>query len=321
MSGKKIALLLGIILLVSATFWPFTSTAQIREEYYSEQTGHYIRDDFYQKYFSAENPLKVYGYPITDQFTSQAAGLMVQYFQRARFELHPENPPSQRVIVSPLGLYMLDINLIKPLNNLPPKHPACRYFSETDYQICYSFLNFFDENGGLEQFGFPISEIVEVDGRVVQYFERARFEWHPEFAPGQRVTLTNIGQLVFNQTEDPGLLIGSAKPAIPSNISDLKVRAFPGRATLAPNENQTIYAVVLDQQWRPVQNAEVNLTITFANQEEIQLVQLTNVSGIAEFTFAQNNKPIGIVKVDVQVIYGAKVKFIEKFTRTSYRNW
>jgi peptidoglycan/xylan/chitin deacetylase (PgdA/CDA1 family) len=32
----------------------------------------------------------------------------------------------------------------------------------------------------LPLFGYPISEEFEEDGYVVQYFERARFEWHPE---------------------------------------------------------------------------------------------------------------------------------------------
>ena len=29
-------------------------------------------------------------------------------------------------------------------------------------------------------FGYPISGEITENGRTVQYFERARFEWHPE---------------------------------------------------------------------------------------------------------------------------------------------
>jgi hypothetical protein len=50
------------------------------------------------------------------------------------------------------------------------------------------FLRFWQQTGGLEVYGYPISEeVTEVsptDGRLytVQYFERNRFEYHPEHA-------------------------------------------------------------------------------------------------------------------------------------------
>ena len=50
------------------------------------------------------------------------------------------------------------------------------------------FLKFWQENGGLAIFGYPISEefpeVSATDGKTytVQYFERNRFEYHPEFA-------------------------------------------------------------------------------------------------------------------------------------------
>ena len=50
------------------------------------------------------------------------------------------------------------------------------------------FLNYWQTYGGLAQFGYPLTdEIAEVsptDGKTytVQYFERARFEFHPEFS-------------------------------------------------------------------------------------------------------------------------------------------
>lgn len=33
--------------------------------------------------------------------------------------------------------------------------------------------------GARSAYGYPISEEVVEDGRTVQYFERARLEWHP----------------------------------------------------------------------------------------------------------------------------------------------
>jgi L,D-transpeptidase-like protein len=42
------------------------------------------------------------------------------------------------------------------------------------------FLSFWRERGGVLIFGYPLSEEIVEDGRIVQYFERARFEYHPD---------------------------------------------------------------------------------------------------------------------------------------------
>jgi hypothetical protein len=56
------------------------------------------------------------------------------------------------------------------------------FFSKTNHHLSgrAGFLNYWRENGGVLVFGYPISEEIIEDGRVVQYFERARFEYHPE---------------------------------------------------------------------------------------------------------------------------------------------
>lgn len=57
----------------------------------------------------------------------------------------------------------------------------CRYFIETGHYVCDEFLQFFETRGGIEIFGFPISEAFEdpARGLRLQYFQRARLEWHP----------------------------------------------------------------------------------------------------------------------------------------------
>src|SRR5688572_1313075 len=63
-----------------------------------------------------------------------------------------------------------------------------RFFPETGFTVPAVFLKHWDANGGLPVFGFPISEARTeknlTDGKeyLVQYFERNRFEHHPEFA-------------------------------------------------------------------------------------------------------------------------------------------
>jgi len=62
-----------------------------------------------------------------------------------------------------------------------------RYFPDTQHSLNWGFRTFWQNNGGLAQFGFPVEEehieLLPNDTmpRAVQRFERARFEYHPEF--------------------------------------------------------------------------------------------------------------------------------------------
>src|SRR5437868_2422554 len=65
---------------------------------------------------------------------------------------------------------------------------ACRTFVETGKSVCGAFMTYWNTHGGLAQQGYPISEqfneVSDINGQPykVQYFERAVFEQHPEFA-------------------------------------------------------------------------------------------------------------------------------------------
>ena len=52
------------------------------------------------------------------------------------------------------------------------------YFWETGYWVDPLFHDYWERNGGLAIFGFPLSERFAVSGQNIQYFERARFERH-----------------------------------------------------------------------------------------------------------------------------------------------
>lgn len=80
---------------------------------------------------------------------------------------------------------------------------TCQDFSETGFKVCGRFLEYWKANGGLAQQGFPISgEFKERqapppagDGKeyTVQYFQRARFELHPENKAPYDVLLGLLG--------------------------------------------------------------------------------------------------------------------------------
>lgn len=63
-----------------------------------------------------------------------------------------------------------------------------RYFEQTGHRLAAPFANYWQTHGGLAQFGYPITgQIKETEPgtnklRLVQYFERNRFEYYPELA-------------------------------------------------------------------------------------------------------------------------------------------
>ncbi len=58
----------------------------------------------------------------------------------------------------------------------------CQYFAPTGQSACNQFLDFWNKYGGLSIFGYPISPELTENGHTVQYFERAKLEYHPENA-------------------------------------------------------------------------------------------------------------------------------------------
>src|SRR5689334_11420425 len=64
---------------------------------------------------------------------------------------------------------------------------AC--FAETGHCIGGRFAQYWQQNGGLPVFGYPLTDELSEQGRTVQYFERQRFELHSENAPPYDVLL------------------------------------------------------------------------------------------------------------------------------------
>jgi hypothetical protein len=140
-------------------------------------------------YWERNGGLPVFGYPIGDAHIETVEGTwtgIVQWFERDRLEDHGRDG----VLAGRLGARYLEL-IGRPWETLPiatPNHslPPCRYFGETHHSLCGVFLSYWVANGGLERFGYPISEPLDeiVEGRTyqVQYFERRRMEYHPENA-------------------------------------------------------------------------------------------------------------------------------------------
>jgi len=311
--SRPLVLLLALSLLL-ATGIP--AQAQAQDFRYFSETGHNVYGEFLHFYQQASNPLLIYGYPITEEFT-RSGGLRVQYFQRARFEYHPEMPAGRRVILTPLGtdsyIASTQINIYSPL--------SCRYFAATGYSVCFEFLQFFDTNGGVAQFGLPVSPFEYRDDTIVQYFENARLEWQPWREPGQRVVIADLGRIYFGKAgEDPGLL----PPSQPLNagteplVLSLQVRAFVSKAVAHSDDRQAVFIVVRDQRGKPIADANCTSNLTWPDQRTESALQHTDAAGVATISLAFTGQPEGrMVYADVSCTYNG----LQSATSTSFRIW
>jgi DMSO/TMAO reductase YedYZ molybdopterin-dependent catalytic subunit len=151
------------------------------------ETGHSISGEF-QTFWGQHGGLATFGYPLTEAFEED--GRTVQYFERQRFELHPENAAPWNVLLGLLGTEALDGGAHPPTE--PADGNTCDYHATTGHNACGRFREVW-QAGGLMIYGYPITEEFEEDGLTVQYFERARFEHHPTNQPPYDVLLGLLG--------------------------------------------------------------------------------------------------------------------------------
>lgn len=159
-------------------------------------------DGRFQEYWNGNGGLPVFGYPITPQRpevnrdTNQS--YQTQWFERNRFEAHPENSAPYDVLLGRLGAELLaqQGRGFEPANDAAPGR--CRMFEVGGQRqrVCDPFLAYWESHGlefdrrngtsydeSLALFGFPLTNPkMETnpngDTVLTQWFERARFEDH-----------------------------------------------------------------------------------------------------------------------------------------------
>ena len=180
------------------------------------ETGQCIRGPFLD-YWQANGGLARNGYPLTDErreVLEDGKEYTVQYFERVRLEYHPENEGTPyavllgqfgRRILSAAYAEIRDYRLYQQVTAPADPIPGQAYFPETGHNLGGRFLAYWRANGGLAQFGYPITEersdrLEDGNLYVTQYFERGRLEYHPENAgTPYEVLLGQFGREILRQ--------------------------------------------------------------------------------------------------------------------------
>lgn len=151
--------------------------------YYSE-TGQYLHGTF-RRYYEENGGTAIFGLPLTPIISD--GGLRVQYFERARFEVPVGHDATNEVSLTRIGSHF--VSQLSPEDLAQPpfagiSNPGADslYFAQTGHTISKRFRDFWQKNGGLPIFGFPLSEdffqAINGESIEVQYFERVRLEAH-----------------------------------------------------------------------------------------------------------------------------------------------
>jgi glucose/arabinose dehydrogenase len=205
------------------------------ESIYFPETGLTLSDEHgFLSYWRAHGGLAQFGYPRTPETreVNPANGrfYIVQWFERNRFEWHPENKGTPYEAL--LGLLGAQAVIGRegegPFARVADPRSAGRtYFPETGHTLSNSFKAYWEAHGGLALYGYPLSE--EFDERdpgsgqtyIVQYFERNRFEYHPENrGTDYEVLLGLLGNRIVGDPGTPDAPVASvATPlAVPAHL-------------------------------------------------------------------------------------------------------
>lgn len=224
---------IGMLLVVD-----MRAGVQAQEEFICfEQTG-YCMTGRIREFWEQNGGLPVFGYPIGPQHEEiiEEQAFEVQEFERNRLELHPENAQPYDVLLGRLGADRLEQDERDWTEEFPRSsaRTGCRFFPETGHNVCGVFLEYWRASGleidnqpgkseveNLALFGLPLSDAqpeMLSDGKqyVVQWFERARFESHPQNAPPYHVLLGLLGNEVrdFKLEHPAGTATPTAQPGV-----------------------------------------------------------------------------------------------------------
>lgn len=316
---------------------------------YFPATGHNVQGEFLA-FFNRYGGEAIFGLPRTEGFFQD--GLKVQYSQRARMEYHPRNPPYYQVQLSLLGDLLGHRMPPIPSFSIPvSNHPQRRYYPQTGHTLSYAFLLYFDSHGGLDISGYPITELLMEQGTVVQYFQRAKMEWHPENPVSHQIRLGNLGDEYITRTHLPSSyldpvppLTGPAAPTpevwttpTPANPppdypqptatvfvpplpipTDFRVPASVKYPITGQGGYQTVYVRVMDDWGQAVRDAAVEIVVHFRSGDQVFHANGTDASGFSSFTFSIGYPPPGYtVLVDVHATLGGRTTT----GRTSFIPW
>jgi hypothetical protein len=244
----------------------------------------------FRPYYNAKGGALVVGVAITPDLIED--GIRVQYFQNVRLEYHPQLPEGKQVF--PSSIRAIFANNATPCIRPQDVAPNAYYFD--CHSVRQEFLGFFNRQGGLQFFGYPISEMYISGAQVIQHFERASIVWNKSKPIEYQFGLLNLGSqwCSLNSKCQP---LGPAEPvaATPTFTLLLPTPAPKGLALKVLSEfplfdvktqRQTLKAWVTDQNGLPLSGVVVSFLVQYTVNSERYETPPSDKSGYAAVLLA-----------------------------------
>lgn len=204
--------------------------------------------DTFQPYWEQNGGLPVFGFATTaarpETNRDMGKQYLTQWVERNRLEHHPENAAPYTILLGRLGedrLLQLGVNWQALPRESGPKN-GCLWFAQTGHNVCdqegaIGFKTYWETHGlrtpalniyeqSLALFGLPLTEPrmeqnASGDRVLTQWFERARFEYHPSKPNQYKVLLGLLGNEVRGSNGGGG----GQEPACNASLVGTKVNA------------------------------------------------------------------------------------------------
>ncbi len=197
-----------------------------RKRSFFPQTNHWIGSPLLE-FWRRSGGAPILGFPLTDAFLQDDLGSgrhipndenktpIYQYFEKGRLEYHRERRSlPEYATLGGIDKYLFVIDRgnvglelagargyqFTPATRIDAPAAVYLWFTQTNHSLQEPFLSFWRQNLGNYMLGSPISEPFEETNpetgqrRLVQYFEKGRLEFRPEFAATRSaVIMGNVG--------------------------------------------------------------------------------------------------------------------------------
>jgi lipoprotein-anchoring transpeptidase ErfK/SrfK len=232
LGAGSVAMILAVIALLMSSLLPAMQASAQRSDgwappptVYIPETGHTL-DQLFLDLWRGAGGASSFGYPVTAEIT-EANGHVVQYLEYARFEYWPEGDENgNTVLLGKIGEELRPVTLQRsvasfkapskpePADNaaavesarqmkawLPVKAEkvdtagGAVYVEDTQHSVQGGFLTFWQNTGGAEYLGNPLTEEYSLSGTTYQVFERGQLAWQQ----GKDPWLVPVGKLLADK--------------------------------------------------------------------------------------------------------------------------
>jgi hypothetical protein len=213
--NRSLKITTGLALVLALAPWAAGSGSALAQDARCFPETNQCISGRFRQFWEQNGGLAVFGFPIgpahDETNPDDSRTHLTQWFERNRFELHQENQPPYDVLLGRLGAP--DAANADSIARQPESgpHPSCLWFAQTGFNVCNTqvaqFASYWQSHGladpsmigyqrSLALFGLPLSRQISTgaaDTPYIQYFERARFEWHPSNPDPYKVLLGRLG--------------------------------------------------------------------------------------------------------------------------------